>query len=183
MLIVGLGNPGSKYELTRHNIGFMVIDELVSSTNATKLSYKNEELYKLGSHFLLKPQTFMNLSGEAVRSIINYYKIEDDLIVIHDDLDLSFGSLRFKRGGGSGGHNGLKSIDALVGSNYIRVRLGIGKPEHRGEVTSHVLSSFNQNELQYLKEWIEQASIATKELLSSPMEVVSSKYTIKTTSE
>ena len=129
MLIVGLGNPGNDYEKTRHNIGFMVIDELIARHNASKLSSSSfeGELYKFKNHLLLKPLTFMNLSGNSVVKVKNFYKIED-VVVIHDDLDLSFGALRFKKGGGHGGHNGLKSIDAMITKEYLRVRMGIGKP-------------------------------------------------------
>ncbi|MDD3856347.1 aminoacyl-tRNA hydrolase, partial [Sulfurimonas sp.] len=106
MLIVGLGNPGPNYEHTRHNIGFMVIDELVKRQNAQKLSSSsfNGELFKFSNHFLLKPLTFMNLSGNAIAAVKKFYKI-NEVIVIHDDLDLPFGTLRFKKGGGHGGHN------------------------------------------------------------------------------
>jgi PTH1 family peptidyl-tRNA hydrolase len=129
MLIVGLGNPGPKYQNTRHNVGFMVIDELINRLNPTKLSSSsfNGELYKTKNHYLLKPYTFMNLSGECVIKVKNFYKIEvDDIVVIHDDLDLPFGSVRFKKGGGHGGHNGLKSCDSFITKEYIRVRIGIG---------------------------------------------------------
>ena len=109
MLIVGLGNPGSDYENTRHNIGFMVVDELVKRKSARKLSSSSfsGELYKFQNHFLLKPLTYMNLSGESVVKVKNFYKIED-VVVIHDDLDLPFGALRFKKGGGHGGHNWIE---------------------------------------------------------------------------
>ena len=135
MLIVGLGNPGATYAQNRHNIGFMVINELILRQNAQKLSSSsfNGELFKFKNHFLLKPLTFMNLSGNSIQAVKKFYKIED-VVVIHDDLDLEFGTLRFKSGGGHGGHNGLKSTDEKISKEYKRVRLGIGKPEHKGEV-------------------------------------------------
>ena len=114
MLIVGLGNPGTDYETTRHNIGFMVVDELnhrLDSVNVTKTAFLGN-CYKSKNHFLLQPLTFMNLSGESVLKVKNFYK-QENVVVIHDDLDLPFGSLRFKHGGGNGGHNGLKSIDSF----------------------------------------------------------------------
>jgi PTH1 family peptidyl-tRNA hydrolase len=180
MLIVGLGNPGPKYELTRHNIGFMVIDELIKRNSAQKLSSSsfNGELFKLSSHFLLKPFTFMNLSGISIAAVKKFYKIEE-VVVIHDDLDLPFGTLRFKKGGGHGGHNGLKSTDENISKEYIRVRMGIGKPEHKGETASYVLSDFNKEEQQYLSEWISYACEAVEFLLENSLEDVSSKYTIK----
>ncbi|MCF6340416.1 MAG: aminoacyl-tRNA hydrolase [Sulfurimonas sp.] len=180
MLIVGLGNPCPNYEKTRHNIGFMVIDELVSRQNAQKLSSSSfsGELFKFSNHFLLKPLTFMNLSGNSIVAVKNFYKIED-VVVIHDDLDLPFGTLRFKKGGGHGGHNGLKSTDEKISQEYIRVRMGIGKPEYKGEVSSFVLSEFNNNEKEHLDEWISLACNAIEELSENLLEDVSSKHTIK----
>ena len=181
MLIVGLGNPGPSYEKTRHNIGFMVIDELVSRMNANKISSNtsfNGELFKFSNHFLLKPLTFMNLSGNSIAAVKNFYKIED-VVVIHDDLDLPFGTLRFKKGGGHGGHNGLKSTDEKISREYIRVRMGISKPEHKGEVASYVLSDFNSKEKEHLDMWISQTCDAIECLLENSLEDVSSKHTIK----
>jgi len=180
MLIVGLGNPGPSYKQTRHNIGFMVIDELVNRQNAQKLSSAsfNAELFKFSNHFLLKPLTFMNLSGNSIVAVKKFYKL-DEVVVIHDDLDLPFGTLRFKKGGGNGGHNGLKSTDEKISRDYIRVRMGIGKPEHKGEVSSYVLSDFNTQEKGYLSEWISFTCEAVESLLENSLEDVSSKYTIK----
>ncbi|MDQ1268242.1 MAG: peptidyl-tRNA hydrolase, family [Campylobacterota bacterium] len=180
MLIVGLGNPGPNYEHTRHNIGFMVIDELIRRQNAQKLSSSsfNGELFKFSNHFLLKPLTFMNLSGNAIAAVKKFYKI-DDVVVIHDDLDLPLGTLRFKKGGGDGGHNGLKSTDEKISKEYIRVRMGIGKPEHKGEVASYVLSNFSKVEQEHLNSWISFACEAIEYLLEHSLEDVSSKYTIK----
>jgi PTH1 family peptidyl-tRNA hydrolase len=180
MLIVGLGNPGPAYSQTRHNIGFMVIDELVTRKNAQKLSSSSfkGELFKFKNHFLLKPLTFMNLSGDSVSAVKNFYKV-DEVVVIHDDLDLPFGTLRFKCGGGHGGHNGLRSTDEKIGNNYTRVRMGIGKPEHKGEVSSYVLGDFSKDEQAYLKEWISHSADAVEFLLENTMEDTSSKYAIK----
>lgn len=185
MLIVGLGNPGADYALTRHNIGFMVIDKLIQKFNASTVCSSSflGECYKFQNtsvvnHFLLKPSTFMNLSGNSVIKVKNFYKIEK-IVVIHDDLDLPFGALRFKAGGGHGGHNGLKSIDANIGREYIRVRMGIGKPEHKGEITSYVLGKFSNEQEKHLDEWIEKACDATQFLLENSMEETSSKFTQK----
>jgi len=180
MLIVGLGNPGPNYSQNRHNIGFMVIDELISRFNAQKISSPpcNGELFKFSTHFLLKPLTFMNLSGDAVVRVKNFYKIEQ-VIVIHDDLDLPFGTLRFKSGGGHGGHNGLKSTDERISRDYIRVRMGIGKPKYKGEVVSYVLGNFNDEELKHLPVWIGQACDGIESLLQNSLEYTSSKHTIK----
>jgi len=180
MLIVGLGNPGPTYESTRHNIGFMVIDELIQRQNAQKLSSSSfdGELFKFSNHFLLKPLTFMNLSGNSIVAVKKFYKIED-VVVIHDDLDLPFGTLRFKHGGGHGGHNGLRSTDDRISKEYTRVRMGIGKPEHKGEVSSYVLGNFNSDEQTHIREWIIHTCEAVEFLLENSLEDTSSKYTIK----
>jgi PTH1 family peptidyl-tRNA hydrolase len=180
MLIVGLGNPGPMYEKNRHNIGFLVIDELIKRNSATKLSSSSfqGELSKFANHYLLKPLTYMNLSGNSIAVVKNFYKLED-VVVIHDDLDLPFGAVRFKEGGGHGGHNGLKSTDEKISRNYIRVRLGIGKPEHKSEVASYVLSDFNQEESKHLENWISHTCEAVEFLLTHSMEDTSSRYSVK----
>ena len=187
MLIVGLGNPGSDYANTRHNIGFMVIDELIKKLHASNVSSASflGECYKsqntrasLENHFLLKPLTYMNLSGNSLIKVKNFYKIEK-VVVIHDDLDLPFGALRLKEGGGHGGHNGLKSIDANIGREYIRVRMGIGKPEHKGEVASYVLSPFSTEEESFLPDWIAKAVEATLFLLQNPLDKTSAAFAQK----
>ena len=179
-LIVGLGNPGTKYCDTRHNIGFKVIDSLVKSFKATsinKASFEGE-LYKTPNFFLLKPLTFMNLSGNSIAKVKSFYKI-DEVIVIHDDLDLPFGTLKFKRAGSSGGHNGLKSTDLNISNDYLRVRMGIGKPEHKGAVADYVLSDFNKEEFSHLDEWIDKSVTATLALLEKELVDVKSKHSIK----
>ena len=157
-LIVGLGNPGPTYTTTRHNIGFMVIDKLLEElphSDITKKSFFGE-LYKSKDLLFLKPTTYMNLSGKSVQAVANFYKVNSsDILVIHDDLDLPFGAVRVKVGGGNGGHNGLKSIDAAIGKEYYRLRLGIGKPEHKGMVASFVLSPFTKEEADSLDAFVE----------------------------
>ena len=149
-LIVGLGNPGKEYELNRHNVGFLAVDYLIDTLNASKISSKFKgELFKSSEFFFLKPSTYMNLSGESAVLVKNYYKIDnDDIIVIHDDIDLKLGALKFKKGGGNGGHNGLKSIDKHIGFDYYRIRIGVGRPEKKEEVVKYVLSNFTKDELQ-----------------------------------
>ena len=120
----------------------------------------------------------MNLSGNSIVSVKNFFKIED-VVVIHDDLDLPFGTLRFKYGGGHGGHNGLKSTDENISKNYVRIRLGIGKPEHKGEVSSYVLSDFTTQEQNHLPKLISTCCDSIEYLLTNSLEDVSSKYTIK----
>lgn len=158
-LIAGLGNPGNKYENTRHNVGFMAIDCYLQNAyqlNNTKLTNQ----IKFQSHFLkidniifAKPQTYMNLSGEAIEKIINYYKIKD-VLIIHDDLDLNLGVIKVKFGGGNGGHNGLKSIDNHITNKYTRIRIGISHPRDINSsinVVDYVLQKFNYEELGILK--------------------------------
>ena len=120
----------------------------------------------------------MNLSGNSVVKVKNFYKIED-VVVIHDDLDLPFGALRFKKGGGHGGHNGLKSIDAMITKEYIRVRMGIGKPEHKGEVASYVLSPFDEKNEKCLAQVIKEAADAIEYLLEHSLDVTRSNFSKK----
>lgn len=161
---MGLGNPGEAYKNNRHNIGFSVVSELckelcVPLQNAPRL--KSKIARHKNRFFFLQPQTFMNLSGEAVILAKNFYKI-DEIFVIHDEVDLPFGTVRFKNSGGSGGHNGLKSVISCVGEDFFRLRFGIGKfsenltPDPKNPlkmpVNSHVLSDFeNKNALNFLK--------------------------------
>lgn len=143
-LFVGLGNPGDKYERTRHNAGFWWIDQIAAQTN-TKLVSDTKFLGIIGKinqeSWLLKPTTFMNLSGKAVAALANYYKITPaEILVIHDELDLPAGGIKLKFSGGHGGHNGLKDIHAALGTpNYWRLRIGIGHPGDRNEVVNFVL--------------------------------------------
>lgn len=152
-LIVGLGNPGTEYAATRHNIGFMAVDAIARHSDTVRFVSKFQSQMAMGSwqgekFILLCPQTYMNLSGRAVQAAMAFYKIPpENVIVLHDELDLPLGKLRIKKGGGANGHNGLKSIDEAVGANYWRIRLGIGHPGEASRVHSHVLSSFNLTEI------------------------------------
>lgn len=155
-LIVGLGNPGAEYAASRHNLGFMAVDAVAASTSgdvAWQKKFGGEiALVTLAgtSCLLLKPLTYMNLSGEAVGKALRFYDLSPaDVIVMHDDIDLIAGRIKVKQGGGHGGHNGLKSIDAHIGKDYWRVRLGIGRPPApeeaaKPDVTNHVLSNFSR---------------------------------------
>ena len=178
ILVVGLGNIGKEYENTRHNVGFMLIDLLLKenqTTNLTNSKFKGE-LFKMGSSLLLKPSTFMNNSGLSVRAVLDFYKCER-FIVIHDDIDLKLGALRFKKGGSSGGHNGLKSIDALCGNDYERVRIGVGKGEN---VISYVLGDFKKEEKPILDKILLKAKQALLELIKSDdLQTVSSKFSLR----
>lgn len=183
-LIVGLGNIGDKYKNNRHNIGFRVVDALISNLNAIKQSDKNfeGELYKSSQILLLKPSTYMNLSGKSVSAVKNFYKIKD-MLVIHDELDLPFGVIKFKFGGGSGGHNGLKSIDNLCANEYYRMRYGIGKPSAKEQVIDWVLGDFSKEEENDNIELIEYCMRVALEIakLQNPDELsskISSLYTL-----
>lgn len=181
-LIIGLGNPGTQYADTRHNIGFNVIDSLVSSLGARDVSKSSfyGELHRTHNTLFLKPTTYMNLSGKSVIAVKNFFKVElSDIMVVHDDLDLPFGALKFKVGGGHGGHNGLKSIDAAIGKEYIRIRMGIGKPLYKSQVADFVLSRFSEDEQQYINEWVEYTQKVILELEHHTLEAIKSKYTLK----
>lgn len=160
LLISGLGNPGSEYEDTRHNIGFSVVDAIAKQYDFPDFSNKFSSLISskiIGSNkiTLLKPQTFMNLSGNAVSKVINFYKIDSkDLIVIYDDLDLALAKIKIKIAGGAGGHNGIKSIDQHIGLDYYRVRIGIGRPINNSSVSNFVLSSFSNEERESIEKMI-----------------------------
>lgn len=155
-LFVGLGNPGPKYARNRHNIGFMALDQIAAdhgfSPWRTKFSGQMAE-GKFGSTkvTLLKPETFMNRSGQSVGEAMRFFKLEpEDVIVFHDELDLAPGKCRVKTGGGHAGHNGLRSIHGHIGPEYQRVRLGIGHPGHKDRVSGYVLSDFAKAEAAWL---------------------------------
>jgi PTH1 family peptidyl-tRNA hydrolase len=177
--IVGLGNPGTTYASTRHNIGFMVVDALLSRLSTQEISKKSfeGELFKSTDKFLLKPLTYMNLSGKSVLAVKRFYKI-DMPIVIHDDLDLPFGAIRFKVGGGHSGHNGLKSIDKAIGREYIRIRMGIGRPKH-GTVVDYVLGRFTDAEQAVMDGWLQRACDAILALETLKWDDVSAQFSQK----
>lgn len=180
-LVVGLGNPDLPYKNNRHNVGFMVIDALIDDQSScekiSKINFKGE-LFKVPSMLLLKPTTYMNLSGESVRAVDDYFKPEQ-IIVIHDDLDLPFGTLRFKIGGGHGGHNGLRSIDAHIGVEYIRVRIGIGKPLYKSDVAKYVLSDFSACQREFLPALLLHVKKSIHALLTHDLKEVALQYSLK----
>jgi len=181
-LIVGLGNPGPTYQNNRHNIGFMVVDEILKNSSFNNISSKKflGELYKKNDLLLLKPTTFMNLSGKSVASVSSFYKIPlENILVIHDDIDLPYGALKIKRGGGHGGHNGLKSIDSFIGKEYNRLRLGVGKPVKKEMVPSYVLSDFNDKEQEVLDKFIEYAAQVALKFFNEPLSKMQSLYSKK----
>jgi len=156
LLVVGLGNPGAGYARNRHNVGFMAADEIVRrhSFGPYRAKFHGEisEGKIAGEKILvLKPETYMNESGRAVQAAMTFYKVPpEDVIVLHDELDLVSGKVRVKRGGGHAGHNGLRSIHAHIGDSYARVRIGIGHPGDKDQVVGHVLKDFSKDEEQWL---------------------------------
>lgn len=169
-LFIGLGNPGAKYAGNRHNIGFMAIDRIAADHGFPAFRAKFQGLVsegRLGSErvILLKPETFMNLSGQSVRAAMDFYKVEPaDLVVFHDELDLAPGKCRTKIGGGHAGHNGLRSIHAHIGEAYGRVRLGIGHPGHKDRVADYVLSDFAKADQDWLDDLLRGISDGAKAL-------------------
>lgn len=156
-LLVGLGNYGKEYLTTKHNYGFLLIDKIIARYKFIEQKNKFQSDFFLGNIneqkiIALKPQTYMNLSGNAVFDVQNFYKISTDNIwVFHDDLDIEFGKIKYKKGGGNAGHNGLKSIDNLISPNYHRLRLGIGRPLNANyEIADYVLSKFLEIELKQI---------------------------------
>ncbi|MBZ4418989.1 aminoacyl-tRNA hydrolase [Myxococcus sp. RHSTA-1-4] len=188
-LIVGLGNPGREYERHRHNIGFMVVEALLSRAraelNQEKFAAKVGQGTLAGERVLfLEPQTFMNLSGRSVGEAARFYKVPvEDVLVIHDELDLPFGRLQLKAGGGSGGHNGLKSIVSSLGSEtFIRLRFGIGKPEGpnaRERVAGYVLSGFDDGERRQLEELIGRSMDMTETWIREGLSVAMNRFNRK----
>ena len=170
-LVVGLGNPGARYARNRHNIGFVIAEAVARrySFSAWRDRFKGEVAegtVEDDKYLLLKPQTFMNDSGEAVLAAMSFYKIRPaEILVIHDELDLRPGKIRVKRGGGSAGHNGLRSIDALVGTDYWRLRIGIGHPGVKELVHPYVLQNFPAEEVKLWVEPLVEAVTATVPLL------------------
>lgn len=181
LLLVGLGNPGSQYARHRHNIGFMAVDALAEVLHAgpwkqkyngllAEASVKGEKL------LLLKPQTMMNRSGTSVSPCAQFYKLAPSgVFVFHDELDLPLGKIRVKQGGGNGGHNGLRDIDAHFGKDYWRVRIGIGHPGHKEAVTGHVLGNFSPDEQPLLEDVLDTITRNIDALLEGKPELFMSR--------
>ncbi|MGG0719531.1 aminoacyl-tRNA hydrolase [Robertmurraya massiliosenegalensis] len=174
-LIVGLGNPGKQYEKTRHNIGFEVIDELSERLQIPLNQSKHKGLYGIGNVrgekvILLKPLTYMNLSGESVRPLMDYYQIElEDVIVIYDDLDLPVGRIRLRQKGSAGGHNGIKSMIAHMGTQeFNRIRVGINRPTNGQPIVDYVLGRFTKEEREQLELVIKKCSEACEAIFEKP---------------
>ncbi|MCC2459925.1 aminoacyl-tRNA hydrolase [Bacillus mobilis] len=174
-LIVGLGNPGREYELTRHNIGFMAIDELAKRWNISLNEQKFKGVFGAGfvngeKVILLKPLTYMNLSGESIRPLMDYYKIDvEDFVLLYDDLDIPVGKLRLRMKGSAGGHNGVKSTISHLGTQeFQRIRMGIDRPKNGMKVVDYVLGRFTSEEIPDVGHSIEKAADACEEWLNKP---------------
>ena len=181
MLLVGLGNPGPNNLNTRHNIGFKIIDAINQHFKLSKQKPKFKGLLTTGNIdtkkvYAIKPLTFMNNSGTAVKELIDYFKIDaKDVIVFHDDMDIDFGKVKAKFGGTSAGHNGIESIDKFIGKDYSRVRIGIGHPKQKKKVNNHVLEDFKEDEEEKIKEITENIVKQIPTLIDKKIDLFSSK--------
>jgi len=187
-VIVGLGNPGVRYKANRHNIGFQVVDRLAEANHIRNSTKRLKSFYGAGKIdseevVLAKPMTFMNRSGEAVTRLVDFFNVGmEDLIVVHDDLDLPLGRLRFKRRGGDGGHQGLRSIIEAMGENtFLRLKVGIGRPPRGMEAADYVLSDFDEIQQPLLSEVLSCAAEALTVLLSEGLQTAMNRYQKKLT--
>ena len=180
LLLVGLGNPGPDSENNRHNIGFKIIDAINSHFKLSKQKPKFKGLLTTGNIdekkiYAIKPLTFMNNSGTAIKELIDYFKIDaKDVIVFHDDMDIDFGKIKAKFGGSSAGHNGIESIDKFIGKDYSRVRIGIGKPKKPIEIADYVLQNFEEEELEGINKISENITDSIGDLIKKKLDLFSS---------
>ena len=188
-VIAGLGNPGAKYVNTRHNIGFMVVDELAGKSGISVTEKKHKALVGKGivsgeKVLLVKPQTFMNLSGESIREIIDYYKIEEksELIVISDDISLGVGALRIRKKGSAGGHNGLKNIILHLGHDeFQRIRLSVGEKPSDYDLADYVLGHFQEEDRALIAESVKQAAEAVEVMITEGADKAMNQFNKKGT--
>lgn len=172
LLFVGLGNPGKKYNNNRHNIGFMAVDDIIHRHNFSEGKSKFQGFIYDGKlenekALILKPLTFMNLSGKSVAEAARFYKIPtENIFVFHDELDMPSGKIKFKTGGGNAGHNGLRSIDQYLGKNYHRIRMGIGHPGDKEMVHGHVLGNFSKTDQLWLDPLLDAVGRSAIKLIS-----------------
>ena len=173
-LICGLGNPGKEFINTRHNVGFNLVDKLSNFFDFSSFKKDNKKEVLKGSIgnnscLLMKPLNFMNLSGQPIQEIVNFYKIKKNKIyIIHDDLDLELGKIKIKLGGGNGGHNGLSSIDEMIGNDYYRLRIGIDHPGIKHLVSNYVLNKFNNEEIDLIEHKFDKITKNFEILLRDP---------------
>ena len=186
-IIAGLGNPDEKYQGTRHNVGFDVVDRLAEKYQIAVDTKKHRALIGKGviegqKVLLVKPQTYMNLSGESIRSIVEYYKIdpEEELLVIYDDISLEVGQLRIRRKGSAGGHNGIKNMIAQLGTDtFQRIKVGVGEKPKGYDLAAYVLGHFHGEDLELMEEGYEKAISATEEILKGEIDAAMNEYNRK----
>jgi PTH1 family peptidyl-tRNA hydrolase len=185
-LVVGLGNPGRRYAATRHNIGFTVIETLAHRWSIPVEGKQLGSLVGVGrigsdKALLARPQSFMNRSGQPVRSLMGYFKLDAEaVLVVHDDLDLAFGRVQVKRGGGHGGHNGLRDVNKHVGKDYVRVRFGVGRPPEGWDTADYVLGKWNTAEQSDLPGAVGRAADAVEGVLRDGLEVAMNRFNVRT---
>jgi PTH1 family peptidyl-tRNA hydrolase len=186
-IVVGLGNPGAQYSMNRHNVGFMALDSYCAGLGSprwkdekqalvTRLKMENEDV------LFVKPQTYMNLSGDSVQALMQFYKISlEHLIVLHDEIDIGFGAIKIQKNRGAGGHNGLKSInEKMATQDYVRIKLGVGRPTHPGmDVAAYVLQDFSNEERTHMHDFMEVAGDAVESLIFEGYDKAATKYTRK----
>lgn len=182
-LIVGLGNPEPEYSNTRHNMGFNTINMLAKEYNIELNKTKFKGIYGVGEIegkkvILLKPQTYMNLSGESIIEIMNFYKIDlDNLIVVYDDFDTDIEKIRIRKSGSAGSHNGMKSIIGILKSqNFIRIRVGIGQPEYENDKVNYVIGKISKEDSINLEKGVEKAKKAIVEILKNNVDIAMNKF-------
>ena len=187
-LIVGLGNPGKQYEHTRHNVGFDVMDAIAEKYNISITEKKHKALCGKGviggtKVVLAKPQTYMNLSGESIAELLNYYKMdpEEEMIVIYDDISLAPGNLRIRKKGSAGGHNGIKNIIAMTGTqNFLRIKVGVGEKPKGWDLADYVLGRFDKDDRALVEEAQERACKAVELILTDSVDAAMNEYNKKT---
>jgi PTH1 family peptidyl-tRNA hydrolase len=181
-LITGLGNPGRGHLYNRHNIGFMVVDRLATRHGIDMKRVQSKAIVGSGriagrAVVLAKPQTFMNLSGEAVGPLVNYYKVPlTHILVVYDELDIPFGVLRLREKGGAGGHNGMRSIIQHLGNEFARLRMGIGRPPGRMEAAAYVLQDFGRDELPLVSEMLTTGVEAIESFIANGIDLTMSRF-------
>ena len=182
-LIIGLGNPEEEYSKTRHNMGFNTINKLAQKYNIKITKTKYEGLYETGEIegekvILIKPQTYMNLSGNCVKQFVDFYKVEkENVLVIYDDMDIEPGTIKIRKKGSAGGHNGMKSIIQMLGTEeFPRIRIGIGRPEHNGDEINYVIGAIPEEEIPKLEEGTEKAKEAIIEILKNGIDKAMNKF-------
>lgn len=183
-LIVGLGNPGEAYRRTRHNLGFLALDRLADVAGISFDSKKKKALWGRGAYlgedvFLLKPQTFMNLSGEAVLYLASFFHIAtEDVVVVCDDINLAYGAVRIRKSGSAGGHNGLKSLIASLGSeDFVRIRLGVGeRQDSQSDLADYVLSPFTADEMKLMPVYLDHVTKALSDIIQGNTDRAMNQY-------